>query len=202
MLTLEKSRGLTKLGRREKSILLLMLKGDDPPGKPNPIWFDIYSEFGINYNSLPKKYQPKFREERNFRLAIHRLAKKGLVRPVSVVPEGSSLPDPRGYGYIFYSLTQTGRATAERLQSEEKALKIQEDLEKIVLKLRALSGVQVTISQVRELLWQQSQDKFANMDEFDRYWNNTKLGIMLKKYTSERTRISLKDSRRKYYLAT
>jgi hypothetical protein len=71
-----------------------------------------------------------------------------------------------------------------------------------VLKLRALSGVQVTISQVRELLWQQSQDKFANMDEFDRYWNNTKLGLMLKKYTSERTRISVKDSRRKYYLAT
>jgi hypothetical protein len=202
MLTLEKSRGLIRLGWREKSILLLMLKGDDPPGKPNPIWFDIYSEFGINYNSLPKKYQPKFQEERNFRLSIHRLTKKGLVRPVSVVPDGSSLPDPRGYGYIYYSLTLTGRTTAERLQSEEKALKIQEDLEKAVKQLRALSAMQVTISQVRELLWQQSQEKFDSRNEFDRYWSNTKLGLMLKKYTCGRTRVSVKDSRRKYYLAT
>lgn len=202
MLTLEKSRGLTKLGSREKRILLLMLKGDEPPGKPNPIWFDIYGEFGINYNSFPKKYQPKFREEKNIRLSILRLSKKDLVRPVSVVPEGSSLPDPRGYGYIFYSLTQTGRATAERLKSEEKALKIQDDLEKIMLQLRALSAAQVTIGQVRELLWQQSQDKFVNMDEFDRYWNNTKLGIMLKKYSFGRTQVSMKDGRRKYRLMT
>jgi hypothetical protein len=202
MLTLEESHGLTRLGRREKSVLLLMLKSDDPPGKPNPIWFDIYSNFGINYNTLPKKYQPKFREERNFRLSIHRLTKKGLIRPVSVVPEGSSLPDPRGYGYIFYSLTTTGRTTAETLQMEENASKIQEDLEKTVNHLRTLGNVQVTISQIRELLWQQSQDKFASRNEFNRYWNNTKLGLMLKKYTSGRTQISMKDGRRKYHLPT
>jgi len=202
MLTQEKSHGLTKLGWREKSILLLMLKSDNPPGKPNPIWFDIYNEFGINYNALPKKYQPKFREERKFRLSIHRLTKKGLVRPVSVVPEGCSLQDPRGYGYIFYSLTRIGRVVAEKLQGEEKASKIQEDLERAVKQLRRLKILQVTISQVRELLWQQSHNKFPSRAEFNRYWNNTKLGLMLKKYAFERTRVSMKDSRRKYLLET
>jgi hypothetical protein len=200
MLTLEKSHGLTKLGWREKSILLLMLKSDNPPGKPNPIWFDIYNEFGINYNALPKKYQPKFRDERNLRLSIHRLSKKGLVKPVSVVLEGSSLPDPRGYGYIFYSLTRIGRVVAEKLQGEEKASKIQEDLERAVKQLRRLKILQVTISQVRELLWQQSHDKFSNRNEFDRYWNNTKLGLMLKAFTYRRTQISNTDGRKKYLL--
>ncbi len=201
MLTLEKSPGLIKLGWREKSILLLMLKNDNPPGKSNPIWFDIYNKFDINYNALPKKYQPKFREERNFRLSVHRLTKKGLVKPVWVVQKESSLPDPRGYGYVFYSLTRTGRVMAEKLQQDEKVSKMHEDLENAVRQLRVLGNMQVTISQVRELLWQQSQDKFAHRDEFDSYWNNTKLGLMLKKCAFGRTRISIKDSRMKYYLA-
>ncbi len=201
MLTLEKSRGLTKLGRLEKSILLLMLKSDDPPGKPNPVWFDIYSEFGINYNSLPKKYQSKFREERNLRMSIHRLAKKGLVRPVSIVPNGCSLTDPRGYGYSFYSLTQTGHQAAEKIRWDENATKSQIDLEETMKLLRVRGAKLVTISQVREMLWQRSHDKFANREEFEKYWNEHRLGFSLKKYVSERTRISRKDARRKYQLA-
>jgi hypothetical protein len=200
MLTLEKSSGLTKLGRREKSILLLMLKGDDPPGKPNPIWFDIYSEFGINYNSLPKKYQQKFREERSFRLSIHRLAKKGLVRPVSIVPNGCSLTDPRGYGYSFYSLTQTGHQAAEKIRWDENATKSQIDLEETMILLKVRGAKLVTISQVREMLWQRSHDKFASREEFEKYWNEHKLGFSLKKYSSERKCISMKDGRRKYLL--
>lgn len=200
MVTVEKSRGLTKLGWREKSILLLMLKGDEPPGKPNPIWFDIYSEFGLNYNSLPKRYQPKFREERNFRLSIHRLTKKDLVRPVSVVPADSSIPDPRGFGYNFYSLTLTGRIKAKKLQKKENRLKIQEDLEGIVKQLKTSRIEHVTISQIRELLWQQSQNKFASRDEFNQYWNNTKLGLTLKKYSLGWKQISAKDGRKKYRL--
>jgi len=89
---------------------------------------------------------------------------------------------------------------AEKLQGEEKASKIQEDLEKAVKQLRALKILQVTISQVRELLWQQSQDKFSNRKEFDRYWNNTKLGLMLKAFTYRRTQISNTDGRKKYLL--
>jgi len=200
MLTLEKSHGLTRLGWREKSILLLMLKGDDPPGKPNPIWFDIYSEFGINYNSLPKKYQPKFREERNFRLSIHRLAKRGFVRPVSVIPTGYSLTDPRGYGYIFYSLAQTGRRAAEKIRWDENAEKSHVDFEE-TMKLLIVRGIkQVTIRQVREMLWQRTSDKFASREEFEKYWNKHKLGFALKRYVNERTRVSRKDSKRKYCL--
>jgi len=200
MLTLEKLHGLTRIGRREKSILLLMLKSDDPPGKPNPVWFDIYNEFGINYSSLPKKYQPKFREERNFRLSLYRLAKKGLVRPVSILSNGCSLSDPRGYGYIFYCLTQNGRKRAEKLECERKTSISHEDLEKVVQQLKALSNQQVTLSRIRELLWQQSHDKFTDRNEFDRYWNNSKLGLELRKCASKRTQISKKDGRRKYLL--
>ena len=201
MLTLEKSRGSTKLGRREKSILLLMLKSDDPPGKPNPIWFDIYKEFGLNYNSLPKKYQTAFQEERLFRQSIHRLAKKALVKPISIAHEDYSLPDPRGYGYIFYCLTPTGRLTAKKLQKKEAALTDQDDFEKAISRLCALHNDQVTTSQVRELLWAMSP-KFSSKVEFDKHWNNTKLGLMIRKHTLKRCRIGTNDGRRKYCLAT
>lgn len=200
MLTVEKSRGLIRLGWREKRILLLMLKGDEPPGKPNPIWFDIYSEFGLSYNSLPKKYQPKFREERNFRLSILRLTKKGLVRPVSVIPKGCSLLDPRGYGYNFYSLAQSGRQAAEKARWNENAEKSHIDFEE-TMQIFAVRGIeQVTISQVREMLWQRASDKFSCREEFEKYWNKHKLGFALKTYVNERTRVSRKDSKRKYCL--
>jgi hypothetical protein len=93
-----------------------MLKSDDPPGNPNPIWFDIYREFEMNYSSLPKKYQNKFREERMFRQSIRRLTKRGFIKPLLVTQQAFSLDtDPRGYGYLFYSLTLLGRLTAEKL---------------------------------------------------------------------------------------
>lgn len=198
MLTLEKSHGLTRVGGREKRILLLMLKGDEPPGKPNPIWFDIYREFGMDYCSFPKKYQQKFREERSFRLSIHRLTKKGFVRPVSVVPNGHPLPDPRGYGYVFYCLTQRGRTLAEELQWEEHASESQEDLKKLLKQLSKLSNEQKTISQIRELLWQQSHNKFECREAFENYWSQRRLGLVLKKLGYKNARVSLRNRQKKY----
>lgn len=199
MLTLEKSHGLTKLGWREKSILLLMLKSDNPPGKPNPIWFDIYSEFGLNYTSLPKKYQPKFREERNFRLSIHRLTKKGLVRPVSVIPDGCSLADPRGYGYNFYSLTQTGRAIAEKLGLEKRASKSDEDFDEILKLLKAQGSVIITLGQMRELLWQKSHGKFSDREAFEKYWSQRRLAVTLKKRGLKNVRAGFGKRQRIYF---
>lgn len=200
MLTLEKSPGSTKLGRREKSILLLMLKSDDPPGKPNPVWFDIYKEFGLNYDSLPKKYQAVFQEERLLRQSIYRLTKKALVKPLSIALEGYPLADPRGYGYVFYCLTPIGRLTAEKIKKKEVASKDPEDFQKAVNQLHAIGNTKVSVSQIRELLWEMPH-KFSNRTEFDKHWNNTKLGRMIKKHALKRSRMGMADGRRKYCLA-
>ncbi len=177
-----------------------MLKNDNPPGKPNPLWFDIYNAFGINYSSFPKKYQTKFREERNIRLSIHRLIKKDLIRPLSISLNNNALSDPRGYGYIFYYLTPNGHKVAEISQRKESCFKSNGDLEKIIGQLKALGNKQATVSQIRELLWQATSDKFNSKAEFERYWNNTRLGLALKKYTYKRTQIGRKEGKRKYIL--
>jgi predicted transcriptional regulator len=117
--------GKTRFGWREKRVLLVMLKSDDPPGKPNLIWFDIYNEFNINYDNLKKKYQPKlYREEKNCRRSLYRLTKRGFVKPVIAVYDNFLLQDPRGIRYIRYSLTAKGRAIAHILKKKEKTANI------------------------------------------------------------------------------
>ena len=189
-----------RLGAREKAVLLLMLRSDDPPGKPNPLWFDIYREFGIDYDSLPKKYQLKFREERKFRLSIHRLIKKDLMRAVSFLPDGFSVPDPRGFGYSFYCLTSKGRKMAEKLLYEENANKSYEGFEKAIAAFRVQGSMELTLMGIYDAMWPLVQDKFESRKDFEKYWNPHKIGFLIKKHASKRSHISMKDGRRKYIL--
>ncbi|MCL2476974.1 hypothetical protein [Candidatus Bathycorpusculum sp.] len=204
MRTQEKSHGsANRLGRREKSLLLLMLRSDEPQGKPNPIWLDVYKEFEINYNcGLSKKYQRAFQEEKKFREAIGRLTKRGFIKPMLIAQQDTAISDPRGYGYNFYSLTSPGRSRAEKLQQYQKtsSKKDNQELEETLTQLRAMGTNQVTTRQIREELWQQTRQRFANRAEFEKHWNNTKLGRMLKKHNFERTRVGKYDGRRKYIL--
>jgi len=178
-----------------------MLKSDDPPGKPNLIWFDIYNEFNINYDNLKKKYQPKlYREEKNCRRSLYRLTKRGFVKPVIAVYDNFSLQDPRGTRYIRYSLTAKGRAIAQILKQKEKTANINECFEQTIKDVRANGKVHVTLSEIRLLLWQKSCEKFESEEEFNQYWNNTRLGHMIKPYIYKKSQISEKDGKRKYYL--
>jgi len=178
-----------------------MLHSDEPPGKPNPIWFDVYKEFEINYNcGLSKKYQRKFQEEKRLREAIWRLTKRGFTKPILIAQQDTTLQDPRGYGYNFYSLTPQGRSTAEKLQYQKIIVADNQELEETVNQLRTKGNKQVTIRQIREDLWQQTCQRFANREEFENHWNNTKLGRMLKKYICKRTRVGKYNGQRRYTL--
>jgi hypothetical protein len=198
MLTPAKPSGLSKLGKQEKKLLLLMLRNDEPKGNPTLIWVEVYQEFEIYYSCLPKKYQRKFRKEKTLRQSIRRLTKRGLIKPIVITQQNTVLTDPRGQGYNFYSLTPPGRLTAEKLNPPQTNSKDTKELEKTLSQLRTQSNSYITTIQIRELLWQNTDRQFVNKPEFDKYWNNTKLGRMLKKYTLKRTRVRKNDGRRKY----
>jgi len=210
-----------KLGKYAKAILLLMFKSDEPPGNPNLIWFDIYHQFEIMFNSLPKKYQPEMlNKEQRFRCVLSRLVKQGLIKPSVITRSDGSLCDPRGYGHNYYSLTKKGRLVAEKLQQPSPQqlvfLRDQEDLKKALQQLYALGHTEVLTSEVREVLWQQHQHQHQQLFlcrfgdggcggvccrvDFDRYWNNTRLGLMLKKCTVGQVRVGVNSRQRKYCL--
>jgi hypothetical protein len=188
------------LGEREKAILLLMFQNDDPPGKPNALWFDIYREFEIDYNSLPKKYQAKYQQERKFRRTIYRLMKKDLMRALSFLSIGGSLPDPRGFGYSFYCLTPKGRKIAEKLLFEKNKSNSYEDFKKALDNLRIQGYTKITINDVYESMWPLARDKFRCREDFEKFWNPHKIGSLLKKQVIKRSHISMKDGRITYLL--
>jgi hypothetical protein len=174
-----------------------MLESDEPKGQPNPIWFDLYATYKIEYNALPKKYQKKLRKEHALRQSMYRLTKNGFIKPLLIAQQNASLPSPKAYGYSFYSLTQTGRLAAEKLNRTAKDRK---EIEKALHQLRVLGNSQVILSQIHEVLWEVSLERFISREEFDKYWNKTKLGLILQKYRVERTRVGKNDGRRKYYI--
>jgi hypothetical protein len=200
MLTTKKSLGSTnRLGKREKRILLLMLKRDNPPGHATLLWLGIYGEFKIDYSSLPKKCQPEYMGETRCRCSIYRLVKRGFLKPL-LIERDSVLLDPRGSGYLFYYLTKSGRIAAEKIQQQEKSLTDPTNLKVALGKLRDSGHIQVTVNQIREVLWQQLSQNFATREEFGKYWNKTKLGLMLRKCAVGRVRVGANDGRRLYCL--
>jgi hypothetical protein len=72
---------------------------------------------------------------------------------------------------------------------------------RVLVQLRDLGYVYVTALQIRDLLWQDLQEKFVNREEFDKYWHNTKIGLRLQKYRVGRARVSKRDTHRKYCLS-
>jgi hypothetical protein len=204
-----KSHGF-KLGKIEKNVIYLMWKSDEPPGKLILIWADICQTYGIDFSSCPKKDQPEERrKEAKYKCALSRLVKIRILKPAIILPTATSknsfsMPSPKGHGYNYYSLTPMGRLVAEQLcqqqQQKEFLLKTKEDLKKALDQLRGVGCVLVTIDQIREVLYQLSGSNFGSRVEFDKYWNNTKFGVMLKDFTFGRFRVGENDGRRIYHI--
>ncbi|MDR0373115.1 MAG: hypothetical protein LBI79_06115 [Nitrososphaerota archaeon] len=195
-----------RLGKREKSILLLMRAGDALRGKSVPVWVDICRVFEIEFGSLSKKHQPEeFCEENKYKCALSRLVRVCLIKPDVKVREDFSLLDPRGHGYDYYRLTELGCLVVEALWLREcqrvLLLRAKEDLEKVLCQFRGLGCVEVTLDQLLEGLWELSGEGFGDRIEFDRFWSNTKIGVMLQNCGGvERSRVSRRNRRRKYRL--
>ncbi|MDR2202712.1 MAG: hypothetical protein LBE76_00070 [Nitrososphaerota archaeon] len=194
-----------KLGKHEKSILLLMRKGNVPLGKPIPIWADIYQMYDIDFSVYQKKDQPEEQyKENKYKCALTRLVKGRLIKPAIMVREDFSVFSPKGHGYNFYCLTELGGLVVERLYQQkcqqELLLRAKVDLGKVLGQFCGLGIVEVTVEQIRDALWQLSMDSFGGRVEFDRFWNNTRLGLMLRGVVLGRARLGVSDGRRVYYL--
>jgi len=173
-----------------------MLKNDEPKGTPIGIWFDIYNEHNITYCAIPKKHQKNFQKERAFRQTLRLLTKKTYIKPVPTNKQKFSLTHQKRYGYNFYILTNKGRLTAEKINQK---ITNTEKLQKILNQLQNQGHKYVTITQIRNNLWQTTTQNFTNKKEFEKYWNNTKIGLMLQKHVIIQGRIGFKDRRQKYY---
>jgi hypothetical protein len=205
MSTLGKLLGF-RLGKREKDVLLLMRADGALMGKSVPIWRDICSVFKIEFGSLSKKQQPgELREENRYKCALSRLVRVRIIKPTLRMREDFSLLDPKGHGYDHYCLTTLGCLVVEKLWQQEcqkkLLLRAKEDLVKVLGQLRGLGYVEVTLEQVLEELWELSGEEFGGRVEFDRFWSNTKIGVMLQNCEGvERSRVGRGDRRRKYRL--
>ncbi|MCL2288081.1 MAG: hypothetical protein FWC33_02730 [Candidatus Bathyarchaeota archaeon] len=195
------------LGKLEKDVIKLMREGDEPPGKPILIWVGICQTYGIDFSAGSKKDQTEeLYKENQYKCAISRLIKVRLIK-LEIMPTSKGtflVPNPRGLGYNYYSLTKLGRLVADKLLQQEhqrvRSLRVKADLRKAFDQLCDLGYVQVTIEQIREVLWQLSGDTFGSRAEFDEYLSNVKIGRMLQYCSVKRTRVSKKDRRQKYQL--
>ena len=120
---------------------------------------------------------------------------------VVLPPNSSSVASPKKYGHNFYSLTPKGRLVAENIQhQQELALKDLKDVQTALNTLLTLGHDNVTMEQVRDVLWQSSTERFVNRAEFDAYWNNMRLGVLLQKCSCGRIRVGFNNRHRKYFL--
>ena len=111
--------------------------------------------------------------------------------------------NPKGHGYNYYSLTDFGRLVADKLYQEqlqkERSLRAKVDLKKVMDKIWGAGCVEFAIDLIQRELWQLSEGSFGGRAEFDKYWSNTKIGIMLKGYRVEPImRVGKKDRHQKY----
>jgi len=195
-----------RLGKRERVVLRLMLKGDTPRGTPIPIWLDICQEVDIEYGFLQKKFQrAEFCNENMYKCALSRLVRKGLIKPIIEGRQDCSLLDPKVHGYNYYCLTELGRLVAEELQQPDPKmvlfLKEFGVLQNVLVQLVGFGAVEVTVDQIREELWLLIGHTFSSGVEFDRYWNNTKLGLLLKRCVVGQVRVGVIVRQRKYFLS-
>lgn len=155
-----------------------MLEHGTPPGENVMLLAHMYDEYEIHYDAiLPKRLQPKeVKKERACKKVISRLIKAGLIEPVFLTPR----PNPV-LGYHFFRLTEKGRRMAEEIRRKHRdSQEMAKDVEKAVQLLRAQGFRQATFNQIRELLWRLSHEKFASREEFEAYWNRTRLGLSLR----------------------
>jgi len=201
-----KSHGF-KPGKIEKNIINLMRKSNEPHGKPILIWNEICQTYGIEFSAYPKKDQPEeLSKENKYKCGLTRLVKAQILKP-SIIPHtsnnNSSMPNPRGHGYNYYSLTDFGRLVADKLyqeqQQKERSLRAKGDLERAMGQLREVGCAEVTIDQIQSVLWQLVGDSFESREEFYGFWSNVKIGVMLHDKV-DRERVNRTDRRQKYHL--
>jgi hypothetical protein len=141
------------VGRREKRLLFLIRKRDEPVGKPIAIWGAVYEEFGLKYDPYkPKCSQEAFLEERYIRRAFERIFKRQYAKPAWTVEDGFSLTSPRGEkDFDCCILTPKGRRVAEQLKRQEQMLKNETTVVRRVLDgFRALGWADIVLEQIRE----------------------------------------------------
>jgi len=203
-----KSHGF-KPGKIEKNVIHLMRKGDEPHGKPILIWNEICQTYGIEFSPYPKKDQTEeLSKENKYKCGLTRLVKARIIKPSIIIPSTSKnnslIPNPKGHGYNYYSLTKFGRAVADKLyqeqQQKERSLRAKADLNRALDQLREVGCVEVMIDQIQSVLWQLVGDNFGSRAEFEGFWSNVKIGLMLHDHKVERTRVSRTDRRQKYQL--
>jgi len=172
--------GSTRLGKREKRILNVLLKLSADRIEDRPIFnlkageilgAEIFDKLGIPFITLNISGIP-------YREALSRLVKRGFVELVS--------QKRRQVRKRTYKLTWEGREAAESLKAEEERM---EGLKETLRLLRAEGHMTLTMDEIRELLWQVSGYKFNNREEFKEYWTKKRLGSTLKKMELEQTRI-------------
>ena len=193
-----------KLGKLQKLLLFLILAEDNPRGRRIPIWIAVQREFKLTYETYcsKKKQMIFFEEERKFRHAYERLIVRGFVVSLWSIGTGFSFVPLDGRACDFCILTQEGRLVAERLKHQEQILKEEEMVVKRVFdRVCALSGDSVLFEHILEFLWMDSFHEFGeDRGAFDRYWNGTRLGKVLKRCGISRSRISRLDGRVRYYV--
>jgi len=195
------------VGRREKRLIFLIQERDDPVGQPILIWDAACREFKIEYKSYmsKRKQRAMFYEEKYVKRAFMRLFKQKITRLVWPLVDGFSFVPPyRGCGvdFMFCVLTEKGRRVAEQLRLQDRILREQlESVVKVLERFRGLGCVAVTVLQVREGLWVDLCGEFGGSRvEFDKCWNNTRIGLLLRECTLRNSRFGVNDRWRKYYL--
>jgi len=194
------------VGRREKRLIFLIHERDDPVGQPILIWEAACREFKIEYKSYMSKREQKaiFYEEKYVKRAFLRLFKQKITRLVWPVADGFSFVPPFGgcgVDFMFCVLTEKGRLVAEQLRLQDQILREQrEAVVKVLKRFRGLGCVVVTVLQVREGLWQDLCGGFVSREEFDKCWNNTRVGLLLRECVLRNSRFGVNDRWRKYYL--
>jgi len=183
-----------------------MLERNEPAGRPIALRDAVCREFKIDYKpyTLKKRQKEALYEERYVKRAFERLFKNGFAVPVWALRDGFSLiPSGCGGDFDYCILTEKGRLAAEQLKRQEQSLRDWETIVKPVLvQLRGLGHVYVTLLQVREVLWENVWQEFVSREEFDRYWNDKRLGDVLKSYRVGRARVNRKGGKRKYCLTS
>jgi len=190
------------MGSLQRLLLFLLLDEDNPLGRYIPIWHVVHRRFGIEYEPfLARKKQNVFDKERKIKYAFERLVVKGFVLPMWASLTGFSLFSLDGSVCDRCILTEKGRLFAERLKYQELVLKEEVAVVKRIFDMvYVLNEGFVTFECVLEFLWLDSFHGFVNRVEFDRYWNGTKLGKVLRLCGVSRSRVSRLDGRMRYYV--
>jgi DNA-binding MarR family transcriptional regulator len=185
--------GSTRLGRREKKVLKVLLKlaADRTEDRPffnlkagEILGAEVLDKLGIPFITLNISGIP-------YRKALNRLVKRELVELTS--------RKMRQVRKRTYKLTEKGREATENLIAEESRM---EGLIEALRLLNAEGIMTLTMDGIHELLWQVSSYQFNNREEFENYWTKRRLGLALKKIGLKQVFFGSSEKRVRKYILT